>query len=135
MQKVLIVDDEENVLRSLARVLGEDYELYLAGSGSEGLDILRQEDSFAVLLVDYRMPQMDGAEFLSQAKEYTDAVAIMLTGYPEMATVEEAIAKGNVFLFLAKPCPADDLREAIDSAIEEYRRRQRTPWIKGLGLS
>lgn len=124
MAKILLVDDEAHVLNSLARVLGQNYDVYTAASGAEGLRVLDDQGPFAVIISDYRMPNMSGAEFLQEARRRCRAIRLMLTGYPELRVAEEAIEKGDVFLFLAKPCVGPELEEAVRTAIDEYIRRE-----------
>ena len=92
-KRILFVDDEENVLRSLKRLfVSEDYEVFTAASGSDGLAVLK-EIEVPVIVSDQRMPVMTGAEFLGKSRQFSpDAVRIILTGY---ADVEAAIGAIN----------------------------------------
>ena len=87
-RNLLLVDDEENILRSLKRTLRRDgYNIYTADGGAKGLEILDQQD-IGVIVSDQRMPGMIGAEFLSKARErYPTTVRIMLSGYTELNSV------------------------------------------------
>ena len=82
---LLLVDDEESILRSLRRMLRRDgYVIHVALSGEEGLAILEREP-VGVIVTDQRMPGMTGSQFLSKVKEkYPDTIRIVLSGYTEL---------------------------------------------------
>lgn len=94
---VVLVDDEENILRSLQRLLrDEPFELHTAASGEQGLDLLGQIPEVAVIVSDQRMPGMNGAEFLSHSQEVAPhALRILLTGYSDINATIDAINKGE----------------------------------------
>jgi response regulator RpfG family c-di-GMP phosphodiesterase len=120
--KILFVDDEENVLRSLRRLfIDEGYEIFTVTSAREGLEVLR-DNEIAVIISDQRMPQMSGEEFLESAKRIRpDSVRIILTGYADAATAIDAINKGAAYRYLTKPWNDDDLILTIRGAVEQYR--------------
>lgn len=125
MERVLLlVDDEENILRSLRRALHcAGYKILMARSGEEGLKVL-EEHKVGVIVSDQRMPGMIGAEFLGRARErYPDTVRIMLSGYTELDSVTEAINQGAIYKFLTKPWEDDLLRANIEEAFEYYELR------------
>ncbi|MDR3415758.1 MAG: EAL domain-containing protein [Nevskia sp.] len=120
--RVLCVDDERSVLDGLGRVLRRHCQVLVATSGAEGLNILQSEPDIAVVVSDMRMPEMDGATFLSRAREITpDAVRILLTGQTDIGSATAAINQGQIFRFLLKPCPPPQLIEAIATAAAQYR--------------
>ena len=119
--KILFVDDEPNVLRSLRRLfMDEDnYELFIAESGAEGLEILEQEQGVCVVVSDYRMPGINGVEFLRQVHErWPKTIRIVLSGYADTASVVEAINIGHIYKFIPKPWNDDELRINIANAVE-----------------
>jgi len=120
-RKLLLVDDEQNILSSLRRLLRRDgYTIFSAPSGREGLEILREEN-IGVIISDQRMPEMVGSEFLEQAKEIRpDTIRIILSGYTELNSVTEAINRGAVFKFLTKPWDDALLREHVQQAFLQY---------------
>jgi len=120
--RILLVDDEVNVLRALERTfLDEEYELLTASSGSEGLSILRDVSPVQVVVSDYRMPQMNGVDFLREVRRrWPDTVRIVLSGYADTAVVISAINEGEIYKFIAKPWNDDELRIAIINALERY---------------
>ncbi|MEH6624918.1 MAG: response regulator [Motiliproteus sp.] len=101
---LLLVDDEENILRSLKRLFRrEGYQILTANSGAEGLEVLK-EHAVGVIVSDQRMPEMTGSEFLHHVKElYPDTVRIILSGYTDLESVTESINMGAVYKFLTKP--------------------------------
>jgi len=122
---LLLVDDEENILKSLSRTLRRDgYKILTASSGEEGLNVLG-DHKVGVIVSDQRMPGMIGSEFLNRAREaYPNTVRIMLSGYTELTSVTDAINKGAIYKFLTKPWEDDLLRENIDDAFQYYELRQ-----------
>jgi response regulator RpfG family c-di-GMP phosphodiesterase len=121
-EKILFVDDEENILAAFRRQLRKEFNLHTANSGPEALDILSTQGPFAVIVTDYRMPRMDGIQFLKQAQEICPhAVRIMLTGQADLNTAIEAVNNGNIFRFLTKPCPTEKLVTAVARGLVQYR--------------
>jgi response regulator RpfG family c-di-GMP phosphodiesterase len=118
---VLCVDDEENILHSIKRLLRkEGYGLLTASSGVEALKIL-EENNVHLVLSDQRMPQMSGTEFLAEVKEkYPDVIRIILTGYTEVDSITESINKGNIYKFFLKPWNDQNLKLEIGKALEQY---------------
>lgn len=118
---LLLVDDEENVLRSLVRLLRRDgYNILTANSGEEGLSILAQH-RVGVILSDQRMPGMSGVEFLSRVKElYPETVRVVLSGYTELKSVTDAINRGGINKFLTKPWDDNLLRAYLSEAFRRY---------------
>lgn len=118
---LLIVDDEENVRRSLLRLLRRDgYHLLEASSAAEGFELLAKND-VQVILSDQRMPVMSGTEFLSRVKEiYPETVRMVLSGFTELSSVTEAINRGALYKFLTKPWDDADLRAQVADAFRRY---------------
>lgn len=121
--RILCVDDERNVLRSLERIfLDDDYEIVTAGSGEEGLEIMAESgDSFQVVVSDYRMPVMNGVEFLKAVYErWPDTVRIVLSGYADAGAIVAAINEGHIYKFIPKPWNDEELRVTIQNCLERY---------------
>ena len=118
---LLIVDDEQNVLNSLERLLrNRGYTIHLATSGESGLKILQTQD-VSVVLSDLMMPMMDGIEFLESVRKHKpDVVGMLLTAHGELDDAISAINRTHVFRFLTKPWLTEDLIEAIDRAFDQY---------------
>lgn len=120
---VLLVDDEKDFARGLARLLERKYpdESFLtAHSGEEALGILEQE-SVGLMLTDLNMPGMDGVELLRTAKEaHPDLSVVMLTAYGTVSTAVEALKKG-AYDFLTKPVESDTLFQVVQRGLERSR--------------
>ncbi len=122
MHKVLLVDDEKNILSGYRRNLRTKFHIYVSESGKGGLEILKNNGPFAVVVSDYKMPEMNGIEFLSRVRElYPDTVRVMLTGYADLDAAVNAINEGNIFRFLSKPCNVDLMARNIYDAIGQYQ--------------
>jgi len=120
--KVLGVDEEPHLLEGLAVNLRRKYEVTPALSGTEGLKALLEKGPFAVVLSDMRMPDMDGATFLARVRELApDATRMLLTGHADVQAAIAAVNQGQIFRFLTKPCPPDELRLAFGAAAEQHR--------------
>lgn len=123
--KILVVDDEEAMRDSCRQVLERDgYQVRTVRSGDEGLDMLATEEP-DVLLVDLKMPGMNGEELLRRAREIAPEVAsVAITGYP---TLDSAIdmMKAGACDYLPKPFKADELRRVIARALQTGRLAQK----------
>lgn len=119
---LLFVDDEPNILSSLKRLFRPlGYRLLTAESGEQGLAILAGE-RIDLVISDMRMPQMNGAQFLAQVRERSpDTVRILLTGYADMETTVEAINKGQIYRYVAKPWEDNDIVLGVRHALERQR--------------
>jgi len=119
--KILCVDDEPNVLNAINRLLlDENYTVLTARSGQEGLDILRKTH-VQLIIADYRMPSMNGIEFLREVRTYwPDTIRIVLSGYADTTAIVEAINEGQIYKFIPKPWNDDELKIAISNALESY---------------
>ncbi len=122
MPRVLCVDDEPQVLAGLEGVLRRRFEVRTAKSGEEGLRQLAHDGPFTVVISDFCMPHMDGAEFLRRARDVAPhSVRILLTGQATFADTVAAVNEGFIFRFLSKPCPPPTLLRAIEGAVEQAR--------------
>ncbi len=119
--RVLCVDDEPRVLEGLESNLAWSYDVQTAPGGVEGLEAIRREGPFALVISDMRMPGMDGATFLGEVRKAApDTTRMLLTGYSDIDAAMEAVNKGNIFRFLNKPCAADVLLPAVEAATRQY---------------
>lgn len=123
---VLSVDDEEmnnDLIRRVFRTRAQ-YVLHVATSGQEALDVV-QNEHVEILLVDQSMPGMTGVQFLEQAKSIRpEAVCIMVTGYPELDDVVQALDRGLVSHVIVKPWRPEDLISAVDRAVAMQQMQQ-----------
>lgn len=119
---LLFVDDESGIINALIRLFRkEGYEMFIASSGEEALEVLRK-NNISLIISDYRMPGMNGVEFFSKAKEICPAaIRIMLTGYADLQATVDAINRGEVYRFIAKPWNDDELKMTVKEALHERR--------------
>ena len=118
---LLFVDDERRVLSSMRAMFRRDYHVFVADSGREALEIIDRE-RIDVIISDQRMPEMTGVELLCTVKERAPSIMrILLTGYADLEAIEASINEGEVFRYLMKPCPPEDLKKAIAMAVEAVR--------------
>jgi len=121
---ILLVDDEENILRSIQRLLmdEEDIDITTATSGEEGLKLLPGLVNLGLIVSDQRMPGMTGAQFLEKARSMNpDASRIILTGYADVGAAVDAINKGGAWRYLAKPWNDEELVRVFREGLEHYR--------------
>ena len=119
MHKVLLVDDDANLLAGLKRQLRKEYLVELATSGAEALEKLASDQGFAVVVSDMRMPEMDGVELLGTvAEKFPGPSRIMLTGNADQQTAMDAVNRGHVYQFLNKPCDDQQLKATLKAATE-----------------
>lgn len=120
---ILIVDDEEQVGKSLGRLLKQTGAKYVyMDSGLAGLERIKTAASpFSLIISDQRMPGMEGAEFLEKAKELTpDTIRFLLTGFADIEAVTNAVNKGSIHRYIAKPWQNQELLETIQAGLEQY---------------
>lgn len=125
-ERILVIDDDVNLLSSFRRHLSQTFDVVTAVGGAEALAEVRAAGAaqipFAAAVCDMRMPVMDGVETLGRLKELSpDTVRIMLTGNADQQTAIDAINRGAIFRFYTKPYPVDDLREGLLAACGQYR--------------
>jgi response regulator RpfG family c-di-GMP phosphodiesterase len=121
-KKILLVDDEPLVLLALRRALSTEFHIEVAVGPDEAMQALENKGPFAVLVSDFKMPGMNGVQFLAHAgKCYPETVRIMLTGQADLNAAMAAVNEGQVFRFLTKPCPAMTLARTLETALDQYR--------------
>jgi DNA-binding NtrC family response regulator len=122
-QALLLVDDDENVLRGLSRFLRQEPDKnFFSRSMEEAVSVLKTQ-SIGVIVTDEQMPGHSGIEFLVWAAEhYPKARRIVLTGHPSMEVAIRAINLGMVHQFFTKPCNESELAAAIRKGMEEAER-------------
>src|SRR5919205_628077 len=143
---ILTVDDDPSVSRAIARDLrrryGEAYRIIRAASAGEALEALKEiklrGGRVAVLLADYRMPQMNGIEFLEQAMDlFPNARRALLTAYADTDAAIQAINVVDVDHYLLKPWdpPEEKFYPVVDSMLESWRatRDREVPDVKVVG--
>ena len=121
---ILYVDDEINNLNSFKAAFRREFNVLLASSGTEGLELL-QNNVVHVIITDQRMPQMTGVDFLIEVlKKHTDPIRILLTGYTDINAVIDAVNKGHIYYYLNKPWDEQQLKIIIKNAYEIFRLRE-----------
>jgi two-component system, NtrC family, nitrogen regulation response regulator NtrX len=129
MSKILVVDDEKSIRNTLRDILGyEKYEVGDADSGITALEMLKQAE-FDVILLDIKMPQMDGLEVLDHILQEYDTPVIMISGHGTIETAVEAIKKG-AFDYIAKPLDLNRLLVTIRNALDKSRLLNETKFLK-----
>ncbi len=120
--KILLVDDEPDILDTFRRSLKRKFHVETALGGEAGLELISAKGPFAVIVSDMRMPGMDGAQFLAKVKETApESVRMMLTGNTDIDTAIGAVNEGSIFHFLNKPCSPEVFEKAIESGIRQYK--------------
>lgn len=119
IDRVLLIDDDKNFTKIFSGILErEGYETIVAHTGSEALEIL-EENFFAILIIDIRLPDIDGIELISKInKTDPDMRKIILTGNPSLDNVQQALKKG-AHDYLIKPVSLDKIKETIKEQIAE----------------
>lgn len=119
--KVLYVDDEKSNLVSFKASFRQEFDVLIASSAAEGLEMLENELDTHVVIADQRMPEMTGVQFLAEIRpRYPDIVRILLTGYSDIEAVIGAINKGQVYRYINKPWDYENIRIALRNAREIY---------------
>jgi len=119
-ESILLVDDEEAILETMTFTFADDYEIFTSTDARRALDVLDQHAPIAVVLTDQRMPNMSGVEFVTEVcKRHPSTVRMILTGFSDMDAIIEAINDGHVYAYITKPWEPDDLRLAVQDALEK----------------
>lgn len=115
---ILVVDDEQNILRALARLLRRDgYEIFTASTFDGAYDILGKH-AIRVIISDQRMPEGKGTDFLKRVKQtHPSTIRMILSGYADIGAVTEAINGGAIYRYLSKPWNDDELRATVREAM------------------
>jgi response regulator RpfG family c-di-GMP phosphodiesterase len=124
--KVLYVDDEMNNLVSFKATFRLKFDVMTALSGEEALQILNTKQ-VDVIITDQRMPNMTGIQFLEKVLEtHPEPMRLLLTGYADMNAVIDAVNKGKIYYYLAKPWNEVELQTTIEKAYEVYLENRET---------
>jgi PAS domain S-box-containing protein len=120
-KRVLFVDDEITNCQNFVAAFAEDFEITTATSPKEGLRIIEEAGAFSVIVVDYKMPEMNGLEFLKQAQAKSpQTLKILITAYADTHILEKALNQCNIYRYLSKPTEFPELKIAIEQAIEVF---------------
>ena len=129
MAKILVIDDEAAIRRILREILEhEKYQVDDAASAIEALPLVK-ENEYDAILCDIKMPQMDGIEFLEEAKKISDTPVIMISGHGTIDTAVEAIKKG-AFDYISKPPDLNRLLITLRNALDKSQLMTETKALK-----
>ena len=113
VSKVLVVDDEEGIRESLKLILGDHYDIILTDSGEQALRVLEADPSIALVLMDIKMPKVDGLDVLKEMKAKRPSLkVIMVTGYKAVETAGEA-ARLGASGYIIKPFKSDEILNTV----------------------
>lgn len=121
-EKILLVDDDSNILDAYRRSLGREFLLETALGSEQGLKLATENGPYAVVVADMQMPEMNGIQLLTKIKALSpDTIRVMLTGNADKDTAVNAINEGNIFRFLSKPCSKEMIGKTLTAALLQYR--------------
>ena len=121
---ILYIDDEQDNLTVFYSAFRRNFNVYIANSALEGLEIMKKY-TIHLVIADQRMPEMTGIEFLEKIKEkYPDCIRMVLTGFTDVEAIIQAINKGRVYRYITKPWSKDELKLTIDHALETYNLKK-----------
>lgn len=121
LSRILMVDDDMDMLRAVVRRLEKHYDIVTAGSGDQGLEKIESDGPFPVIVSDMQMPGMDGIRFVQRARRKSPlSVFVMLTGEVNETTTLRAMNEGQVFRFITKPCSHEDLLATLEASWRQY---------------
>jgi len=123
-QRILLVDDEPQVLLALEDLLGEDFSVLKTASPEEALEMVANDREIAVVLSDQRMPQMTGDELLARINGSSDAKRILVTAFADLSAVIRAVNNGKLFAYVTKPWNPNDLIQMVQKAADHFRLTQ-----------
>ncbi len=121
LPSILVIDDEQRSLESLKRILEDKFDVHTATNTEIAEEILQQQ-WIQVILCDQRMPGKTGIEFCQQVREeYPNIIRIIISGYTDSCDIIDAINKGGIYQFIAKPWHPDDIITKLNNAVELFR--------------
>lgn len=120
--RILLIDDDENLLKALVRLHGRKFELTPISRPVEAIQVVQSSGPFAAVFCDYQMPGLKGAACLAKIQAIApDTVRVLLTGNNDLATAIDAINRGAVFRFLNKPCDEETFERCANDAVRQYQ--------------
>ncbi|HYQ46782.1 MAG TPA: PAS domain-containing protein [Polyangiaceae bacterium] len=131
-ERVLLVDDEPQILTALEDLLGDDYTVFKSSSPESALSLVEQNRDIAVVITDQRMPHMNGDEFLRKLGQDSLAVRIMVSGFADLPAVLRAVNEGKVYAYVTKPWDEEDLLSKVQTAAAHFRLAQELEYERRL---
>ncbi|HWR83793.1 MAG TPA: HD domain-containing phosphohydrolase [Candidatus Deferrimicrobium sp.] len=122
LSKILVVDDDDDLLDAVTTQFASTYEVHTASNGAEGLQRLSTNGPFSVIVSDMQMPEMNGIDLLRHARALCpDTVRVMMTAYGDLNTAIRAVNDGYVFRFVVKPFRREEMAGVLEIAVAQYR--------------
>lgn len=123
--RVLFVDDDQEFLNAIVRSLRNKYDITTCINPLDALSLSHEKGPFAVVVSDFRMPDLDGVKYLELMKKaFPESERILLTGYPEVNIAVDAVNNARVHAILTKPCPIGKVETEIQAALKKYNSMQ-----------
>jgi two-component system, cell cycle sensor histidine kinase PleC len=119
--RVLVVDDEPQVLLALEEALSDWFDVSTTDNPARAVRLLENEDEIAVVVADQRMPGMNGDELFRRVRDRSKATRVLVTGYADLEAVVRAVNEGNIFAYITKPWDTPDLLSKLAQAAERFR--------------
>jgi phosphoserine phosphatase RsbU/P len=124
LHPILYVDDEKDNLTVFFSSFRRHYNVYLASSGSEAIEIMKKNE-IQLVIADQRMPEMTGIQFFEKIiPDYPDCMRFIITGFSDVEAIIQAINTGRVYQYINKPWNKEDLQIMIDKALDMYNLRE-----------
>ncbi len=120
-ERVLLVDDEPQVLVALEDLLADDFVVLTASSAERALDLVAEEPEIAVIISDQRMPKMNGADLFVRLNSLCEATRILVTGFADLDAVVRAVNEGQIYAYVPKPWDPSSVRVTVQRGAEYYR--------------
>ncbi|MFT7535216.1 MAG: response regulator RpfG family c-di-GMP phosphodiesterase [Hyphomicrobiaceae bacterium] len=118
--RILLIDDDANVLQGLARVHGRKFDITTVQKPIEAIQLVQKDPDFAVVICDYQMPGIKGAACLAKIQSIApDIVRVLLTGNNDLNTAVDAINRGAIFRFLQKPCDIETFERCVRDSVQQ----------------
>ncbi len=123
--RILVVDDEEAILETMAFTFEDDYDVLTATNARDAMSLLDQHAPVAAVITDQRMPETTGVEFLATVCEsHPNTTRIILTGFADGDAIVSAINQGHVWAYVSKPWEPDELKALVQRAVELHELRR-----------
>lgn len=130
--RVLVVDDEPQVLVALKDLLEDAFDVTTTDKPEHALRIAEEDPDIAVVLSDQRMPGMTGDELLSRLRQHSNASRILCTGFADLSAVVRSVNEGKIFAYVTKPWDGVDLRLKMQHAADYFRLNHELAYEKQL---
>jgi diguanylate cyclase (GGDEF)-like protein/PAS domain S-box-containing protein len=131
-ERVLVVDDEPQVLVALEDLLSDDFVVVKTESAEAALALATKAHDFAVVISDQRMPKMTGDQLFARLDGKSDATRILVTGFADLSAVVRAVNNGRIFAYVTKPWNPQDLRLMVHKGAEYFRLAQELAYERKL---